>query len=150
MATGEKNITVNITASTVAKIFFVGAIFVALWYVRDLVLVVLTAIVIASFVDLIIKKIPSGKLHRTVSVVLIYFVGGGLIFALFYFFIPVFYNQQFIDHMINSSCSYIFTARFRFIGQLGKEIIKTKRATVRTAARGHRDHIICNYSIFFP
>ena len=93
MATADKNITMNISAFTIIKVFFVGLVFVALWYIRDLVLVVITAIVIASFVDLITKKIPADKINRTVSVILIYFIGGGLVFALFYFFIPVFINE---------------------------------------------------------
>src|SRR3990167_6657474 len=93
MATADKNITMNISAFTIIKVFFVGLVFVALWYIRDLVLVVITAIVIASFVDLIIKKIPAEKINRTVSVILIYFIGGGLVFALFFFFIPVFIDE---------------------------------------------------------
>ena len=93
MATGDKNINISINFSSVAKVFFVGLLFVGLYYVRDLVLVVLTAIVIATFVDLILQKFSNTSKNRVLWVVAIYFIGTGILLGLLYFFIPVFVSE---------------------------------------------------------
>ena len=65
---------------------------VALYFLRDLVLVILISIVIASFISLIVSKFPR-KIPRTLAVVIIYVISAGLLFGLFYVFMPVFINE---------------------------------------------------------
>lgn len=61
----------------------------ALWKLTDLVLVVLTSIVIASFIRTASSKLRKYHIPKTVSVVGLYVLGFALLSGLFYFFIPV-------------------------------------------------------------
>jgi predicted PurR-regulated permease PerM len=65
-----------------------------LYYLRDLVYVFLTSIVIASFVEFGVKKLVAWKLGRSFSVVLIYFCVLALFSLFLYFFVPVFLGQM--------------------------------------------------------
>jgi predicted PurR-regulated permease PerM len=88
-----KNININITAGTIWKTIAILFLFVALYYLRDLVLVILTSIVVASFVDLVIQKIGRFNWNRTLSVVLIYVVSFSILSGLFYIFMPVLLDE---------------------------------------------------------
>jgi len=89
----NKNITVNITAGTIWKTIAILFLFVALYYLRDLVLVILTSIVIASFIDLILQKVSRFKLNRVFGVVLIYVIIFSILSGLFYIFMPVLLDE---------------------------------------------------------
>ncbi len=91
----DKQLTINISTGTILKIIFWGVLVAAIFYLRDVVLVILTAIVLASFIDLIIEKMTQYRLNwnRTLSVVLIYLTVFMLLAGLFYLFVPVFINE---------------------------------------------------------
>lgn len=63
---------------------------VALYYLWELVLVILTAIVIASFIQAASRKLARYRINRTLTVVVIYLVVFALIALLFYLFVPIF------------------------------------------------------------
>lgn len=80
--------TISITSGTFIRAIIILAIAYAVWTLRSLVLLVLTAIVIASAIEpgvgyLIRKKIP-----RVLSVLLMYVTVFGSLFGVLYFFIP--------------------------------------------------------------
>ncbi len=84
----EKSLTINITAGSIMKAVLVilGVIF--LFYIKDIVLVVLTAVVLASAIEPFILWCGKFKINRLISVIVSY-VGLFIIFAgLFYLFIP--------------------------------------------------------------
>ncbi len=79
---------ISITSGTFIRAIVVAAIAYALWTLRGLVLLVMTAIVIASAIEpgvafLIRKRIP-----RVLSVLLMYVTVFGSLFCVLYFFIP--------------------------------------------------------------
>ncbi|OHA25840.1 MAG: hypothetical protein A3D56_01115 [Candidatus Taylorbacteria bacterium RIFCSPHIGHO2_02_FULL_45_35] len=80
---------VNITSGTIVRAILVVVFFAFLYFVRDLVLVVLTSIVIASAIEPIIKFAARHKVGRTGSVIITYAGLGSLVAAVFYFFLPV-------------------------------------------------------------
>lgn len=79
---------ITITASSVIKVALFGLLMFLLWYLRDIVLVVLTAIVIASAMEPAIQYFERHGLHRLLSVIFMYLLVGTVFFAVLIFFIP--------------------------------------------------------------
>lgn len=84
----SKHFTFNITSGAILKVLSFAILFAALYYMRDLVLVVLTAVVIASAIEPVILFFKKYKINRLLSVILVY-----LIFVIFvagasYIFLP--------------------------------------------------------------
>lgn len=81
--------TIHISPKTILMIILFGLLiflFIRLW---DLVLVLLTSVVIASFVDYVATKFTAIKFPRVLSVVLIYILSFGVLTGVFYVFIPM-------------------------------------------------------------
>ncbi len=85
----EKNISVNISVRTLLYALLMGLFVVALYYLRDLVLVLLTSIVIASFVGMATEKIKKGSIKRTLAVVGFYAFCLAVLSVIFYLFVPI-------------------------------------------------------------
>ncbi|OGG58604.1 hypothetical protein A2765_02685 [Candidatus Kaiserbacteria bacterium RIFCSPHIGHO2_01_FULL_56_24] len=81
--------TISITSGTIFKtiIFIVGAWLV--FYLRDVVLIVLTSIVVASAIEPGVSFLSKWRIPRLVSVILIYLLMGLFLFSIFYFFVPL-------------------------------------------------------------
>lgn len=87
----ELNITIK--TSTIVKFFAISLLIGALYYMSDVVLVVITAIVIASAIEPIIRKLVRYKINRIISVILVYIVVAAVLFEIFIFFIPMVMND---------------------------------------------------------
>jgi len=83
----EKGTTV-ITTGTIVRAILVVAGFVALFYLRDLLLVILTSVVISSALEPAIVYLTNRKLHRTISVLTIYVGVVLLLGVVLFFFLP--------------------------------------------------------------
>lgn len=85
-----KNVTeVTISVGTITRIIVAIAIVAALIVMKDIVLVFLTSLVIASFVRAVSRKLSKHKVPRTLSVVGVYFIIFAAIATIFYFFLPI-------------------------------------------------------------
>lgn len=83
-----KNISISISAgSIVVGILLILGVAV-LWYLRDLVLILLTAIVIASAMEPAVHGLMRRKVPRLAAVVFMYLLVAGLFFSVIFFFIP--------------------------------------------------------------
>lgn len=94
----SQHVTLRIPAATIAKVIFVAILFALAFYLRDILLVVLGAVVIASSIEPSIKWFIARKVPRLLAVLIIYF-GLALICAgSFYFlFVPLLIElQQFL------------------------------------------------------
>jgi predicted PurR-regulated permease PerM len=89
----NKVFNVNISTGTLVRLFVFVIIILALFQIRQLILVILTSIVIASFIDYILKKFGRLARFRTFSVVLIYLLLIVFLFFVFYLFAPVFITE---------------------------------------------------------
>ncbi|MFT5359595.1 MAG: putative PurR-regulated permease PerM [Candidatus Paceibacteria bacterium] len=90
MATKKNStISINITTSAILKILIWVAVVAAVFALKDLVLVVMTSIVIASFVGSAATASEKYKLGRTLSVVIIYALSIGVLAGVFYLFVPI-------------------------------------------------------------
>lgn len=93
MPENHKNQPLIISTGSIFRFFLVAILFFVIYYLRDVVLVVLTSIVLASFVSIVSNRLVKRKFNRVFSVVLIYFVSIGIFAGLFYVFIPVLIDE---------------------------------------------------------
>lgn len=84
----DKQINVSITPGTIVMIIAIGAAAYALWFLRDLALLVLTAIVIASAIEPGVSFFIKHRIPRVLSVLLMYFIVFGSFFGIIYVFFP--------------------------------------------------------------
>jgi predicted PurR-regulated permease PerM len=64
-----------------------------IYFMSDILLVVLAAIVIASAIEPVVRRLERLKVHRVLGVVLIYVLMGAVVAALLVFFVPVVAND---------------------------------------------------------
>lgn len=84
----DKQIQVSITPGTVITTIIIGAVAYAIWVLHGLVLLVLTAVVIASAIEPGVSFFAKRRVPRVLSVLLMYLVVFGTLFSLIYFFFP--------------------------------------------------------------
>jgi predicted PurR-regulated permease PerM len=88
-----RNFTINISSGAIIKTILLFALFWVLFLIKDLVLVVLTAVVIASAVEPVTKWFGRRKFRRVPAVIIIYLLLVLLLVGFFLFFLPVVLNQ---------------------------------------------------------
>jgi predicted PurR-regulated permease PerM len=101
----ESTISINFSTGAIIKVLVWALVVAAIFAMKDLVLVVLTSIVIASFVGGAADAIEKWKLGRTLSVVLIYAFSIGLLAGVFYLFVPVLLTES--VNVINVLSEYL-------------------------------------------
>ena len=101
----DKNITVNITSGTIVKTLAIIAVVAGLFYLKDIVIVVLTAIVISSAVEPGIMWFEKKKLPRMIGVIAIYLLVLMLVGVLFLSIIPIFLQD--ISGVVTSIPMYL-------------------------------------------
>lgn len=83
-----KNISVSITPASVITVLLFLILGALLWYLRDLVLIVLTAVVIASAMEPAVHFLMRYRVPRILSVILMYLMLALTFFAVLFFFVP--------------------------------------------------------------
>jgi predicted PurR-regulated permease PerM len=89
----DRPVTISITPGTVVMAVFVLIGFWFAYVLRDLLLVMLTAVVLASAIEPFTKWLVTKGLPRVLSVVLIYLVSVVMLVSFFYFFLPPLANE---------------------------------------------------------
>jgi len=84
----DNRFTISITSGTIVSAIIIGIIAYALWILRDLVLLVVTAIVLASAVRPGVLFFMRYKMPRVLAVLMMYLVIFGSIFGAIYLFLP--------------------------------------------------------------
>ncbi|MFZ2886298.1 MAG: AI-2E family transporter [Minisyncoccia bacterium] len=97
--------TISITTGTIIKTLVVLAGAALLWFLRDLVLIVVTAIVIASAMDPGVRALMRFRVPRILSVILLYVFALGSIAGIFYLFVPTLLRD--LAGLITSLPSYL-------------------------------------------
>jgi len=88
MPTENQKLDINISFATLFKIVAIAGLVFLAYYLRDLVLVILTSIVIASSVDPVATWLDKKKIPRVLSVLLVYVFAFLVFFIVFFFFVP--------------------------------------------------------------
>ncbi|MEK7390563.1 MAG: AI-2E family transporter [Patescibacteria group bacterium] len=86
---------ITISAATVAKIIIVLLLFGLAFYLRDVVLIIIASVVIASSIEPIIKWFIGRRIPRTIAVLIIYVCIAVIFAGIFYFLmVPLFGELQ--------------------------------------------------------
>ncbi len=89
----DRNINIQISSSSIIKVIFWLILFAGLYFLKDLVLVFLTAVVIASAFDPAIRWFGRLKISRTPATILVYLLVVAVFSGVFYVFAPVFFDE---------------------------------------------------------
>lgn len=81
--------TISISTGTMVRAILVLFSVFLLWFLRELVFVVLTSIVVASFMESSLPYYEKVKINRITGLVISYGVSIGILFGLFYLFAPL-------------------------------------------------------------
>lgn len=84
----DRGLHISITTGTLLKTIVVLALAWLLFVLRDVVLIVLTAVVISSAVEPGVRAMTRHRIPRVAAVLLLYLLMFSLFFLLFYFFFP--------------------------------------------------------------
>lgn len=132
--------TINISTSTIFRIILIVLGLVFLYAIRDILILLFFAIIVASAVDLPARRLDKLKIPRIISVLLIYLVCIGLLIGLLVLFIPSFakelrdFSQEFPNYanqlyqkfqrLQDSSLKYqnIVTQIQKVLGSLGETL----------------------------
>lgn len=89
---------ISITTGTFVRLLVVGAAAYALWVLRDLALLVITAVVIASALEPGVEFFMRYRIPRVISVLAMYLAVFGTLFGIIYFMLPpiITDTQQFV------------------------------------------------------
>jgi predicted PurR-regulated permease PerM len=80
---------ISITTGTIIRFFLIALGFYLFWFLRNILLVLLTAIILASFVESAVPYFKKLKINRVFGVVIIYITTVLLLAILFYLFAPL-------------------------------------------------------------
>ncbi len=80
---------ISITTGTIIRVALVALSIFLIWFLRDLILVILTSIVIASFVESAVPHFKRFGINRVFGIVILYVVSLSITGALFYLFAPL-------------------------------------------------------------
>jgi len=100
-----KNMHISISTNTMIKMLLLGALVFAIIKLYNMVLIVLVAIVIASFVESAVKRFRPYIKSRSLLVFLVYIITIGIIILLLSVFMPVFIDEMSI--LVSSLSQYI-------------------------------------------
>ncbi|HWP61730.1 MAG TPA: hypothetical protein VN495_03935, partial [Candidatus Paceibacterota bacterium] len=84
----ERELSIRITTGTVGKIIIMLALAWLVYLLRDLVILVLTSIVIASAVEPGAVGLVKRGIPRTLAVIIVYLIVFSVFFAIIFFFLP--------------------------------------------------------------
>lgn len=93
--TNNTNLNINITSGTIFRGVLIVLLFFLGYYLRDLILLLLTSIVIASALEPFVSWLTERKLPRPVSVVVIYAALFVTVFILVSIFLPLIFDDFF-------------------------------------------------------
>lgn len=84
----DKAVNVSITPGTIVRALLIGAAAYVAWILKDLLLLILTAIVIASAIEPGVVFFIRRSIPRVLAVLLMYLIVFGSVFSVLYFFFP--------------------------------------------------------------
>ena len=93
MEKNSRNVVINISTSTIAKSVIVLFLFVLLFQVRDVVLVALAAVVLASAIEPATLWFQRHHFRRLFAVIITYVLLGSAFFGLIFYIVPIMFSE---------------------------------------------------------
>ena len=84
---------ISISTGTILRVFLIAIIIAVLYYLRDVLLVVVSAVVIASALEPVVRRMGKYRIHRVVAAVIIYLALALALAGILIFFMPLFVND---------------------------------------------------------
>ncbi|MEK7641925.1 MAG: AI-2E family transporter [Patescibacteria group bacterium] len=85
----SRDIHINLNTGSILKFFLIALLLIVLYYISDVLLVVLAAIVLASAIEPLVRRLKRYKVHRVISVILIYVITATVFASVVIFFMPI-------------------------------------------------------------
>lgn len=89
----EKSLVINITTGTIVRAILLFASVFLLYFIRDVILIILFAVVVASGVYPAANWFQKRKVPRTLAVVIVYLIGFILLGFVFYLIVPTIFSE---------------------------------------------------------
>ncbi len=105
MENHPEKVNINLSNGTIIRIILFGFLVFALFKLYNLILIILTAVVIASFVEYAVVKLKPYIKNRALIVFIIYFLTIGIFVALSSIFLPIFIEEMSV--LVDSLGKYI-------------------------------------------
>lgn len=157
----NKHTTISISTDTMFRAVLLGLAVFLVWFLRDLVLIILTSIVIASFVESAVNRMKRFHVGRVFGVVIIYTVSLAFLAGLFYLFAPIliteiynfssyFPNVVFLDYFNNEAFSGAKDIVNTLSGNFSVEtLLATSRAFITNLSGGLLQTLSVAFGSFF-
>ncbi len=110
MAEDKDISSVSISTGTMVRAILVVLFIIVAWILRDLLLVIFTAIVVASFIDLSIPRLQKLGINRIFGIVIFYVFSLSILSGMFYLFAPLLITE--IYNFSTFLASYVPNAPF--------------------------------------
>ena len=131
MEDSSKNININISTRAIMKFFVIAFLIFAAYKLMNIILILLTSIVLASFVEFSVLKLKKYIRNRTFAVFLIYIFTLATFICLFSVFVPIFLNEMSI--LVKSLGKYIPDSSI--LNTLQPDSITGAKAVVKTISK---------------
>jgi predicted PurR-regulated permease PerM len=127
----EKRQVIGIETKTILQVILFGLAIFLLIRLSDLVLILLTSIVLASFIESIVAKFSRYNIPRSLVVIIVYIVSIAAIVGLFYLFVPVFVTE--LSSLLDSATA---TGDQGILGGLSHSTLSSTRDFLSTLSGG--------------
>ncbi len=139
MNESDKDIKISIKSGTIVRAALLILFFLVIFYLRDMVLVVLASVVIASAIEPFTIWFGKYRLARLPAVILVYLCLAGIIAGIFYFFLPPLLNDtsnfmaavpEYLDSVSawNTGGSDLAVSRATIVSDISKDITESRQA----------------------
>ena len=93
MSDTSKDFQITINSGTIFRFFLIAIGLAALYYLSDVVLVIVTAVIIASAVEPVIRRLKRYGVHRVIGSILVYILLAAILACILIFFMPIVIND---------------------------------------------------------
>jgi predicted PurR-regulated permease PerM len=131
MVESPKNNTIEITTGTIARGLFLIFLFYLLFVLKDIVLVIITAVVVASCIEPLTKWFLKKSIPRVVSVIVVYAILSGAFVGIFYLLVPTLLRDT--SEFLSSTPQYIDS--ISLWNPLGEEQIENSKTVATNFAQ---------------
>lgn len=83
----------SVKPGSVVLVLFIALVAFGLWQIRGIILVILTAVVLATFVNSGVAAFKKIRIPRMFSVPIMFLIGIGILVGIMYFFVPIFLDE---------------------------------------------------------
>ncbi len=141
----QRDIRIVITTGGLVRIVAVIGLVALLWFLRDIFLVVLTAVVLASAIEPAVRFFVRRNIPRLLSLVAIYAFGAAFFASIFYFFVPALLDD--VNKLAGAIPQYVDIASFWNPLAGGNVVAETTKNATLTSGSGQNIFDIIKNSI---